>query len=169
MTEKGIPALILAATFAAACASSLNTKVRSDPRADFSRYKTFQLQPAGLQTDNQAWVDQQVASRLEAKGLKPVDQSPNLRVVVHLIRGPQDPQGETGYGWWTGGAASAQATSGTPVGTLAVDLIDPSNNQLVWRGEAAGTVPPTGGLQKDKVQFALDRIFADFPPKPASK
>jgi Domain of unknown function (DUF4136) len=168
MTEKGIPALILAATVAAACASSLNTRVRSDPRADFSRYKTFQLKEGGLQTDNQAWVDQQVAARLEAKGLKSVSQSPDLQVVVHLIRGPQDPQGETGYGWWTGGA-SAQATSGTPVGTLAVDLIDPASNQLVWRGEAAGTVPPTGGLQKDKIELALDRIFADFPPKPASK
>ena len=168
MFQKAIALPILAAALVVACASSLNTKVRSDPSADFSRYKTFQLEHAGLQTDNQAWVDQQVAARLEAKGLKPTDRSPDLRVVVHLIRGPQDPQGETGYGWWTGGA-SAQATSGTPVGTLAVDLIDPAKNQLVWRGEAAGTVPPGGGLQKDKINFALDRLFADFPPKPASK
>jgi Domain of unknown function (DUF4136) len=168
MRKSRALALLLASCLAAGCATSLNTSVHSDPAADFSKYKTFKIGESGLQTDNQALVDQEVAARLEAKGLTRVDQNADLRVVVRLIRGPQEPEGETGYGFWTGGA-SAQATAGVPVGTLAVDLVDRAKNQLVWRGQASGTVPPTGGLQKGKVQLALDRMFADFPPKSPGK
>ena len=168
MRKNRARALLFAACLATACASSLTTNVHSDPAADFSRFKTFQMDDSRLETENQQIVDREVVTRLEAKGLHSVDQSPDLRVVVRLIRGPQEMGGESGYGFWTGGA-SAQATEGTPVGTLVVDLVETAKNQLVWRGTASGTVPPTGGLQKTKVQIALDRIFADYPPKPPAK
>jgi Domain of unknown function (DUF4136) len=168
MSENRALALLFAASLTSACAASLTTTVHSDPAADFSRYKTFQIRKSRLQTENEALLDREIAARLEAKGLKPVDHDPDLEVVPRPIRGPQEPEGEVGYGWWTGGA-SAQATGGVPVGTLVVDLVDPAKNQLVWRGEASGTVPPTGGLKRDKVRIALDRMFADFPPKPAAK
>jgi Domain of unknown function (DUF4136) len=168
MSENRALALLFAASLTSGCAASLTTTVHSDPAADFSRYKTFQFDETRLETDSQELVEQEISARLEANGLKRVDRNADLQVTPRLIRGPQEPEGQTGYGWWTGGASS-QATGGVPVGTLVVDLVDPAKNQLVWRGQATGTVPSTGALRKEKLRIALDRIFADFPPKPAAK
>jgi hypothetical protein len=167
MTHRRSLELLLIAGFGAACAT-LTTKVHSDPTADFSKYHTFQIVQDRLETDAQQRLGQEITARLEAKGLKSADRDPDLRIVLHLIRDASQASESTGYGWSAGGATS-ESTTGLPVGTLAVDLVDPAKNQLVWRGEATGTVPSTGALRREKLQIALDRIFADFPPKPVSK
>ena len=150
----------------AACAT-LTTKVHSDPAADFSRYRTFQVKTERLESDAQQRLRQEITSRLEAKGLRASDADPDLLVVPHVIRDQTQASEETGYGWWTGGVTS-QAATGMAVGTLAVDLIDRARKQIVWRGEATGTVPSSGALRREKIEVALDRIFADYPPKKSS-
>jgi hypothetical protein len=157
---------LLAAILSASCAT-LKTTVHSDPKADFSKYRTFQIEGSRLETDAQASLQQEITTRLEGKGLKPSPDNPDLKVIPRLIRDASQPVDNSGYTWWTGGS-TAEATTGIPVGTLVVDLVDPARNQLVWRGVATGTVPSTGALRREKVRVALDRLFADFPPKPAA-
>ncbi|HYB53794.1 MAG TPA: DUF4136 domain-containing protein [Thermoanaerobaculia bacterium] len=162
MRVRRLAPLAAAAAFAA-CAT-LTTKVHSDPAADFSRYHTFQFKTERLETDAQESLRQDVTKRLEAKGLRAVDRDPDLLVVPHLIHDQSEASQETGFGWWTGGMTS-QSTTGMAVGTLAIDLVDRAKHQVVWRGEATGTVPSTGAVRREKVQIALDRIFAEYPPK----
>jgi len=148
------------------CAASLTTSVRSDPRADFSKYRTFEIAGARLQTDAEAWLRQEIRARLEAKGLASLERGADLEVIPRLIRDASQSPEPASYVWWSGDQTAA-GTTGVPVGSLVVDLVDPSKNQLVWRGEARGTIPSSGALRRDKVRFALDRIFADFPPRRA--
>jgi hypothetical protein len=169
MRAKRALTLLLAAVFGAACAHTLNTSVHANPKADFSKYKTFQITGSRLETDSEALLSQGITQRLETKGLKRVDQNPDLVVDPVLIRNAaQRPEDSEGASWWTG-AASAEPTGQMPIGALVVNITDPATNQLVWRGVAQGTVPPSGALARDKAEIALDRLFAAFPPKPGSK
>ncbi len=170
MTSKRLALLAAAAGLAAGCATVLQTKVRSDPAADFSKYKTFQIQQGRMETDAQAFLNNEISKRLEQKGLVPAEKDPDLKVVPRIFR-QQSTQQVTGFGWWTGGLTT-ESTENIPAGTLVVDLLDtgrlvPGREQLVWRAQANGTIPPTGGLKRDKVEFVLDRMFADYPPKKA--
>jgi hypothetical protein len=165
--QRVLPLLVLAA-LAPACANTLNTSIHANPKADFSTYKTFQIKGSRLQTENEALLNQEITKRLEAKGLKPVDQNPDLVVDPQLVRNAAEvPEPTYDTSWWTG-SASAEPTGTMPIGALVVSIMDPKTNQMVWRGVAEGTVPPGGGLARQKAQIALDRLFADFPPKPAS-
>ncbi len=151
-----------AALLAAACATT-KTSVNSDPAADFSKYRTYRIVQSRMETGTVQWLQKEVQARIEAKGLRPAGEEADLDVVTRLIRGPQDYQ-QTGYRWWSGGDVAA-ATAGAPEGTVVVDLIERARNQLVWRGEARGTIPATATGREDKVRRVLDKLFADYPPK----
>ncbi|MGH9388883.1 MAG: DUF4136 domain-containing protein [Vicinamibacteria bacterium] len=171
MRLKLFPSLAVAACLAAGCATVLQTSVRSDPAADFSKYRTFRVEQDRLETDQQAWLNTEISRRLQSKGLAPAEKDADLKVVPRAFRNQSTAQ-LTGYGWWTGGLTT-ESTEDIPAGTLVVDLVDPGKvkpgrEQLVWRGMAKGIIPPSGGLKRDKVGLALDRLFADFPPKKAS-
>jgi hypothetical protein len=169
MRTKRALGLLLTAVIGAACANTLNTSVHANPKADFSRYRTFQLTGSRMETDSEALLSQGITQRLEAKGLKRVDQNGDLVVSPVLVRNAaQKPYDSEGASWWTG-AAAAEPTGNMPIGALVVNITDPATDQLVWRGVADGTVPPSGALARSKVDIALDRLFADFPPKPGAR
>ncbi len=51
-----------------------------------------------------------------------------------------------------------------PEGTIDVDIIDASRNQLVWEGAAAGRVTDsTRKILTETVNRAISDIFAQFP------
>ena len=59
-------------------------------------------------------------------------------------------------------------TSSVPVGTIVVDLYDPAQKQLIWRGDATKTID----LKKDpdknykNLQKAMAKLFKNYPPQP---
>ncbi|MGH9367185.1 MAG: DUF4136 domain-containing protein [Thermoanaerobaculia bacterium] len=166
MSARRLLALLSAACLAAGCAT-LQTSVRSDPAADFSRYRTFRIERDRLETGTQQWLNEQISARLAGKGLAPAEKDADLQVVPRQFRNRATAD-STGYGWWTGGLMT-QTTEDIPAGTLVVDLVDLGKKQLVWRGMATGTIPSSGALRRDKVERALDRLFAEFPRKTAAK
>jgi len=167
MRRHPIALLLALALFGAACAT-LTTETTSDPTADFSKLRTFTIAGDRLQTAEEGWLGQEVASRLQKHGLTRVAENASLRVSPRLFREASAGESTWGYTWWTGNSGG-QSAHDVPAGTLVVDLVDPARNQLVWRGVAQGTVPLVGALKKSKVEVALDRMFSDFPPKSPAK
>jgi len=161
--------LFLAAACGLACAHVLRTSVHANPKADFSRYKTFSVTGTRIETDGQYMLRKEIIAHVEKKGLTPAAESPDLVIVSQLIRDASQRPEQTDFTSWWSGAASTEPTGNMPIGALVIDITDPVTKMLVWRGVATGTVPPSGLLRKAKVQVALDRLFSDFPPRPPSK
>ena len=66
-------------------------------------------------------------------------------------------------GHW--GGMGSVTSSTIQNGTLAVDFYDPSDKQLVWRGQAEKTLNPSGNQQKDmeNLNKAMAKLLKNFP------
>ena len=113
-------------------------------------------------------VDEQLAQ----KGLTRVESGGDLQVAYHAVVREEKgvdvngtAWGGRGYGWWDGSVQGQ--TSTVPVGTLIIDLYDPSLNRLVWRGDASKTID----LKKDpnknyrNLQKAMAKLLKNYPPQ----
>ena len=62
----------------------------------------------------------------------------------------------------------ATATSCTiDIGTLVLDMYDPSSKQLVWTGRATKTFDPGNSQEKKQKNLdkAMQKLLKNFPPK----
>lgn|SRR5580704_12997053 len=115
-------------------------------------------------------IDEQLAQ----KGLIKVDKDADLQVGYHAAIRQEHSLNVSGMGWggrgWGGGwDGSVQGqTSSVPIGTIVVDLYDPAQKQLIWRGDATKTID----LKKDpdknykNLQKAMAKLFKNYPPTP---
>ena len=70
-----------------------------------------------------------------------------------------------GYGW--GGSSTSTTTSSTiRNGTLVLDMMDPHQKQLIFRGVATDTLSDKPEKNIKKIQKAATKIFEKYPPKP---
>ncbi len=125
-------------------------------------------------------IKRAVDEQLTQKGLIKVHKNADLQVSYHAaIRQEQSLYlagrgwGEMGLDGWGNGAeswnGSMQAqTSSVPIGTIVVDLYDPTLDDLIWRGDATKTID----LKKDpdknykNLQKAMAKLFKNYPPQP---
>ena len=72
-----------------------------------------------------------------------------------------------GYGWGAnmGSSMSTTTSSTIPVGELVVDLYDPEQKQLVFRGLATDTLSTKAEKNTKKIQKSVEKIFKKYPPK----
>jgi Domain of unknown function (DUF4136) len=49
--------------------------------------------------------------------------------------------------------------------TLVIDLVNQSNQQMVWRATAGDTLADTSDENLKKLNKAMNKMFAHFPPK----
>ena len=77
--------------------------------------------------------------------------------------------GGFGYRGWggMGGGMATTTQQNIPIGTLIVDLVDPSTHEMVWRGIAQDQVKPNGE-SADTINEAMQKLFEKFPPGSAS-
>ena len=62
----------------------------------------------------------------------------------------------------------ATATSSTiDIGTLVLDMYDPSSKQLVWTGRATKTIDPSNSQEKKQKNLdkAMQKLLKNLPPK----
>lgn len=176
-TLRGLLALLIVT--AAAC-SSLQVTSDWDHTVDFSKYKTFALREGTKISDSliEQRIERGIVSQLEAKGLRRVENNADLLVYTHVrvSNQRQIDYNTFGYGGWygwggwrTGGWGTTTATvRDIPVGTLIVDLVDAPKKALVWRGTATDTISSDpNSRSQEKVDQALAKVFATFPPAPA--
>jgi hypothetical protein len=165
-------ALVLAVCGLVAC-STLRTTTDFDPRADFSRYRTFDV--SSITSSGDDLLGRRIQAALEtefaSKGLTESRQSPDLLVVAHARVGHQTEIVTWGSGWgwgrrWGGGPGLSYSTvEKIAVGTLVVDLVDAKNHELVWRSTASDAVDPdaTPARREKSLTAAVSKMFETYP------
>lgn len=174
-----ITAAILLSAFAATLpAADVRTTV--DPRADLGKYRTFTFLQAdpkdkGAITDKMALerLRSMIAIHLEQRGYQPVEPGQAADLGVHFAGYVVPKQqvfmtgrpGPYSYGWGRT-ELGGQDTFDYREGTLIVDLIDVSKNQLLWRTRISEAL--TAGYSEEnwkKTNQALTEAFKKLPSR----
>ena len=156
-----------------ACGSNVYVRSSFDPAAEFGRYRTFAMllpnkpvQTKDVQADPFVLqrLRQVTYSRLVARGFRPVARE-EADLLVHVLEGVQQrlevySTGYYGYGFR--GPAFGYSVNRYEEGTVVIDLIDRSENAVVWRGSGARRV----GVERnnEELQEVVDEILARYPP-----
>lgn len=151
-----------------ACAgASVNSDF--DAAADYSGYRTYAW-ITGTEAANPL-VEQRIKSavdrQLAAKGLTKVADSPDLQVATHASTSVEQQVNveSFGYGYpglgWGGWSSSMVNVRNVDVGTLLLDLVDASSEQLVWRGVATDVVGHT--VSEQTVNKTVERMLKRYP------
>jgi hypothetical protein len=181
MTNKtrrtGLGAAVLGVLMVAASAAyAQKVAVNYLPGTDFSKYTTYRwVAIEGAQKPDQiidSQIRQAVENVLASKGLKKVEGDEATLFVAYQLAIGQEQQWNSystgGYGWRYGGGTTTTTATTINVGSIALDMYDPSKKELVWKGQASKTVDEKA--KPDKRQKNLDKamgkLLKDFPPTP---
>jgi len=161
--------------------SAQDVKVDYDKSADFSKYKTFNVQ-LGTSWNNQISekrVLAEIQQGLTEKGWTVAPENPDAVVVIHGATEKQKTLntfysgGYGGYGWrGYGGMGMSTATTTASeylVGTLVVDIFDAKTKALLYRGTASDELSDKVEKNQKKLAKASDKLFKDFPPGAGKK
>ena len=158
-----------------ACYVATAQEVRHNymPGTDFSKYHTYKwVAIEGGAHPNQimdAEIKQAVDAQMSAKGLTKTDNDSADLYLGYQIAVDQEKQWNAygmGGGLRWGGMGSATSST-ISVGTLVIDMYDPSSKKLVWTGQATKTIDPSSNQEKNQKNLdkAMQKLLKDFPPK----
>jgi hypothetical protein len=146
------------------------------PGTDFSKFHTYKwINIEGGTHPNQI-VDSQIKaavdSQLAAKGLTKTDKDKADLYVGYQVSLDQQKQWNA-YGmgggprWGMGGGMATATSSVIEVGTLVLDMYDPSPKQLVWTGRTTKSLDPGKSQEKNQKDLdkAMQKLLKNFPPK----
>ena len=173
------PLALLLLPLLAAC-SQVSVHTDHDTKADFSRLRTYGWlqKPSDLPRDPRidndlldSRVHSAVNDELQAKGFTEAE-NPDFRVTYHvMVQSKLDVQSfpvAYGYGLGRVGAMSTDVrVSEYETGTLLLDVVDSTSNELVWRGSAQARIDPNRTPQQRTklIREAVHDMLAHFPPK----
>lgn len=144
------------------------------PGTDFSKFHTYKWVVVPNATYPNQIVDTQIKdainSQLSAKGLTVTDSDKADLYVAYQTSVDQQKQWNAygmGGGWRFGGGMASATSSTIDVGTLVVDMYDPSTKQLVWTGRATKTLNPSSNQEKNQKNLnnAMEKLLKNYPPK----
>lgn len=150
-----------------------------DRQANFSDYHTYMWQksphPAKGFWDQR--ITDAVDKQLQAKGLTKVDSNPDMWVVYSNSIHDQKEVVGTGYnmgpywGWgaWGGPTTTTYNTWVTKIGTLVVEMSDPKQKDLLWRGSATDTISDNSNKNIKNLDNAVAKLFKNYPPTAKTK
>jgi len=166
----------------AGCGPSISVTHDYDKEADFTKLKTFSWMavPATIAGDVKTAAEKNtlldkrikfaINAELAAKGYEMNEANPDFVMIYHV--GVDDKVNVTdwgyGYGGWGGygyGGRNVSVYEYTQ-GTLILDIINPANKQLMWRGQAQGTVDEDASPEdrEAKLGVAAQKLLGNFPP-----
>jgi hypothetical protein len=151
---------------------------------EFSKYRTYKwVQISGAEKLNQL-AEQQLRSAVDAqlasKGLSRTENdSADLFVGYQASLGQEKEftsfNSDWGYGpgWYgryggMGSGMTSGQTSTIYIGQVALDMYDPAQKKLVWRGSASKTLDTKAKPEKQKKNLdkAMAKLLKNFPPQP---
>ncbi len=180
--------ICLVAGLLTSCSPSVYTDTAPD--ADFSAYNTYAYLPSGENDEAQTIYTQKIINEVDqemtARGYQIDNQDPDLLVNVKTMYEEEEdlqrvPVANT-YDYYTPGFYTPTTLSpyyytgyaGVPritgagireieytEGTFVVDVIDASNNQIVWRGWSETPVDPEN--LDNSIREYIDNIYEEYP------
>ena len=173
------PAICLLAIPAASGCSQFTVRADRNPAADFARYRTFawmaiaEARP-GDQTTGHRGIDDRIYTDIEREmqrhGYAPgANADADLLLTFRLLKDARYDDADVTYGaqWHHGVYLDALHASPDAYdrGTLMVDVVDRTQNLLVWRGSAASRLLPHFSYERrvKRASDAVKKIFAKFP------
>lgn len=157
-----------------ACFVAQGQEVRHNfmPGVDFSKFHTYKwVNIEGGAHPNQimdAEIKQSIDSQLASKGLtKTGDEKADLYVGYQVAVDKEKQWNAWGTGRGFGGGMASATQSTINVGSLVVDMYDPTAKQLVWTGTATKTIDPSSNQEKNQKNLnkAMQKLLKDYPPK----
>ena len=159
-----------------ACIIVLAQDVRANsmPGVDFSKFHSYKWVTIGNGAHPNQIVDaeikQSIDSQLSQKGLTKTDSDKADLYVGYQIATDQEKQWNAygmGGGWRFGGGMATATQSTIEIGTLVLDMYDPSTKQLVWTGRASKSLDPSSNQQKneERLNKAMEKLLKNYPPK----
>lgn len=156
-----------------------------DKNTDFSKFKTYKWVAIKDAQRVDDLIDKQIKESIDAelvkKGLQKVDtDDAQLYVAYQTAIGTEKEFTSYNSGWgygpgwggggWYGGGGGGITTGQTStiyVGTLALDMYDSANKDLVWRGTASKTLDPKAKPDKRQKNLnkAVAKLLKNYPPK----
>lgn len=169
--------IILAVLGLVVVASAQNVSYNFDQGADFSKFRSYKWVeiPGGVTLDD--LTTRQLTSALEAelgmKGLAKTDSDSADLYIGYQVATSQEKEitaYNTGWGYgarWGGMGTTSISTNTLTVGSLALDMYDSSQKQLVWRGVATKTLDPGAKPEKRQknIQKGAEKLLKNYPPK----
>lgn len=160
--------------------SSIRVSSDFDKTAGFSNYKTYAFTPEALALPlddiNRNRLISAIEKELAAKGFTK-SEKPDVLIDVTIKTQTQQTATATntggyygpGYRYgWSGGFSTTYIDYDTYTdGTLFIDMIDATKNQLVWQGRGTKTIDPDASQQKreQNINYAVEQIFIKYPPR----
>lgn len=176
--------LALTLTLAAGCATKPPHEF--DSAANFSNLKTFKwLEPTygeeGVNLSHPVLqspllgqrVRRAVTATLEAKGFRAVEENPDFLVTFHTAESETERRHggyvQLGYGRFSPHWGSAVLLDMTPrnfqEGTLIIDIVDASTEDLIWRGWRDAYLTQRN-FSEEQIGETVQYILTAFPPGP---
>jgi hypothetical protein len=159
MLKHFAAALMSSVLLALPANAAVKPQIQWDKQYDFSHVKTFKWQPpaaaslAEIDPFMHKFIEDAIEKELTAAGLTKTDAIPDVYVTYHGSIETEVQMRSTSFGYSVGGyggtgwgmygysmgptSTSTRAVE-TQKGTLIVDIWDPTQEQLVWRGAAPG-------------------------------
>jgi len=144
------------------------------PGTDFTKYHTYKwVTVEGASHPNQivdAQIKASIDSQLGAKGLTKTQSDKADLYIDYQVSVSQQRQWNaygTGMGFRFGGGMATATSSTIDIGTLVLDMYDPSSKQLVWSGRATKTIDPNNSQEKKQKNLdkAMQKLLKNYPPK----
>lgn len=176
---------VIGLLLAASAALAQDVRYNFDKNADFSKFKTYKWVALKDTAKPNDLVNKQIMDTVDAelatKGLTKIDDdSANLYIGYQAGIGQEKQftsySSDWGYGggWyrggWYGGAGGMSTTTGQTstiyVGQLGLDMYDPANRSLVWRGLVSKTIDEKAKPDKQQKNLAkaVKKLLKNYPP-----
>lgn len=188
--RRGLFACMVTLLLVSSCALGQDIRYNFDKNTDFSKFKTYKWVTIKGATPVDDLTDKQIKAAFDAqaatKGLSKVEgDDANLFVAYQAAIGTEKQftsfsSGMGGPGWgygggwygggWYGGGGMTTTSGSTSTiykGQLSIDMYDPPNHDLVWRGVASKTLDPKAKPEKREKNLnkAMEKLMKKYPPE----
>lgn len=155
--------------------SCCTVRVYSDfeKTTNFEPYKTYAFNKTGIDKVTISDLDKKrilraIDTQMQMKGFT---KSENPQLVINFFTKDKERvdafNNQVGFGWgfnpwmWSGNMNMIYTHT---EGTLFIDFIDKTKNELIWQGEGIGYLPQNGDKKEERINEFVTKILAQFPP-----